>query len=165
MIRVVVAVVLTVAILAASLPAIDTARERRSASHVTAQLDRLDTSAAALVDGSDVTPVGAPNARRTVTLRLPERSLTAVPVVYVRIGQLGAIDRRESGATRPSHGRANFVTSKLRGRAPTRLVLDGADLRTPDGPIVLRGVGRHRLTLTLAERDSRVVVLVRRSGG
>ncbi len=161
MIRVVVAVVLTLAILAASLPAIDTARERRSASDVTTQLHRLDATASALVDGSDVTPAGVPDARRTVTFHLPERSLTTASVAYVEIGGTGEGRSRNDGGVRISPAdRANVVTYELRGKSPTRLVLDGVDFRTPDGPIVFRESGTHRLRLTLSERDGRVVVLV-----
>lgn len=143
MIRVVLAVVLTVVLLAAATPAIDEGKTARTAIHLDGATDRLDRAARSLLAHEDPTRPSVAGARRIVTLRLPARSWTA------------------SEATLRIDGGADRLAYRVGDGRPRRTILRGVDLRTPDGPISLRTPGRHRLVLSLV-RDDGVGVVVRR---
>lgn len=146
MIRVVLAVLLTVALLAAVTPAIDEGRERRTAIHLDRAVDRIDRAARSLRAHEDPTAPGVAGARRLVSVRLPERSWTAVSA---RLWIDGEHDR---------------IGYRLDGRRTRRMRLRGIDLRTPDGRIVVDGGSRRRLELSLV-RDDGVGVVVGGGGG
>jgi hypothetical protein len=135
--RAVLAVVLALALLACSLPALDSARTERTAGALDAATDRLRSTGERLVATSDPTTSG-PAARRTLVLDLPTRGWGARSgSVRLRDGELAW---RVAGG--PWHT----------DRAP-RLVV-------PEGPLVLDGP--TRLSLTHRLRDGRSVVVVRR---
>ena len=136
-IRVVLAVVLTLALMAVSLPAVDDARTARTASSLDAASDRVRSTSERLVATSD--PVGGETtARRVVRLDLPTRGWGA------RAGRLRLRDGRV--ARRVDGGDWHVV------RVPALVV--------PDGSLVVRG--RTRLVLTHRRRAGRSVVVVRR---
>jgi hypothetical protein len=141
-IRAVLAVVLTVALFAAALPAVDEGRAARTAMHLDGVVDRLERAALSLRAHEDPVSGRAP-ARRVVRFRLPASSWTA------------------AGATLRVDGDADAITYRLAGGRPRRQSIRGIDLRTPNGSLVLRDAGRHRLDLTLV-RDGGVGVVVRR---
>lgn len=143
MIRAVLAVALTVALLAAATPAIDEGRTARTATHLDGVTDRLDRSARSLLAHEDPTRPGVAGARRIVDLRLPARSWTA------------------AAATLRVDGETDTLAYRVGDGQPRRTTLRGVDLRTPDGPLVLRTPGHHRLVLSLV-RDDGVGVVVRR---
>lgn len=165
MLRAVLAVALAVALLAASLPAVDGARRDHAASQVRSQLERLATAARDLAARNDPVPVGNAGATRTVTLRLPARGWHSAGVAYVAIG-----GSPENDTTDTPEG--DVLAWRLVGGPPRVLRVEGVDLRTvmvagdrlaPDGrPLVLRGSGRHRVELSLVRHRGRPVVLVRR---
>jgi len=142
-IRVVLAVVLTVVLLAAATPAIDEGRAARTASHLDGAIDRLDRAARSLLAHEDPTRPSVAGARRIVALRLPARSWTA------------------SEATLRIDGEADLLAYRIGDGRPRRTTIRGVDLRTPNGSINLRAPGRHRLVLSLV-RDDGVGVVVRR---
>ena len=150
MIRVVVAVAVATALLAASLPAVDSARADRTAAHLDGEVARLSAAAASLVDDDDATVSTVPGARRVLSLAVPERSWTAAGVDVVRIGC-----RDGDGCRRPTLG------YELDNGRERRVRLD-LPLVVADGPLVLRETGPHRLELTLTRRDGTVAVLVER---
>lgn len=150
MIRVVVAVTVATALLAASLPAVDSARSDRTAAHLDGELARLSEAAASLVDRDDATTSGVPGARRVVSVSLPMRSWTAAGVDAVRIGC-----RADDGCRQPTLGYELDNGRQRRVRLALPLVV-------ADGPVVLREAGSHRLTLTLDRREGSVAVVVRR---
>ncbi|WP_101296262.1 DUF7311 family protein [Halegenticoccus soli] len=153
MIRIVLAAALTVALFAASLPAVDDARADRTAARLDADLDRFERTARDLAAREDPVEPGTPGARRTVEIRLPGRSWTAEPVEAVRIG-----------CPRP-RCRSATVTYRLSGGSVERRRVDGVALRTPGGAISLREPGVHRLRMTLERRNGAPTVIVRRSRG
>lgn len=145
MIRVVLAVVLSAAILGVSLPAIDDARADRTAARMDRAVDRVRDAAVTLL-AEDPARTRSLAAGRTVRIHLPRRSWTASPVESLRI--------EGNGADRPA-----TVCYDLPERRPVRYRID-TPLKT-DGPIVLQGHGTHRLRLVLLLRQDRPVVLVR----
>lgn len=145
MIRVVLAVCLTVALLGVSLPVVDDARQERTAARMDRTVDRLAVAAATLrSDDPTRSPALAP--RRTVDLWLPDESWGAVAVERLRL--TGA------SSTAPA-----TVSVTLPGQRPTTVRVD-APLATPAGPLVLREPGEHRLVFRLLRRGGGVVVLV-----
>jgi hypothetical protein len=130
-IRVVLAVVLLVAVVGVALSAVDAGRRDRTAAHLDAGVERVERAARLLVDRDDPTAASVPGARRVVVLRLPARSLASAGVAAVRVS--GADDE---------------VRYRIDGGRPRRHALP-VDLRTPEGPVVLRAAGRHRLWLGL----------------
>lgn len=148
MIRVVLAASLTLALLAASLPAVDDARTDRTRGRLDAALERIERAATSLATSEDPTRVAGVRARRVVTVRLPAASWTSAPVAWVAVGGY------------PGGPRGDLLAYRLAGAPPTTVELDGVDLRTGGDPVVLRGDGRRTLGLELASTDGRPVVRV-----
>ncbi|WP_299334092.1 DUF7311 family protein [Haloplanus sp.] len=143
MIRIVLAAVLTVALLAAATPAIDEGRAARTAIHLDGETDRLYRATRSLLAYEDPTRPSVTGPRRIIRVRLPTRSWTA------------------SEATLRIDGEADLLAYRVGDGRPRRTAFRDVDLRTPDGPIRLRTPGRHRLVLSLV-RDNGTGVVVRR---
>lgn len=143
MIRVVLAVLLTIALLAAVTPAVDEGRERRTAIHLDRVVDRVERAARSLRAHEDPTRPDVAGARRIVRFRLPERSWTAV------------------GASLRIDGDRDRIGYRLDGGYTHGTRLRGLDLRTPNGPVVFEGSNRHRLELSLVRSDGVGVVVTR----
>ncbi|MHC3437318.1 DUF7311 family protein [Natrialbaceae archaeon A-gly3] len=151
MIRTILAVVLSVAIVALSVPAIDHGASVRTERTLEADLAAIDEEAAALLESEELPPPGQPGPQRTVTVTLSGESLTTASVAYVAIG-----------GDRSTSDDVLVVAYRLEG-GPERTVHVDAPVR-PDGgdPIVLRGSGEHDLRLTLEpEGDERIIVVSR----
>ena len=143
MIRIVLAAVLAVALLAVSLPAVENAQTDRTDEIVRSDLESLDAAALNLYTNDEL--VEGPDARRIVTVRIPERSWSAAAVDRVVI-----------------HGENETLTYRIDGQ-PTRHVPANARLARPDrGPLVLDAPGEHRLVLRLVEHEGVSVVVVER---
>lgn len=146
MIRVVLAVALTTALLGASLPAIDDARRDHTESTVGTELRGIERAATNLLDTDDPTENGA---RRVVTVRLPARSWSDAGVDAVTIGR-----------SRAGHG-GRLTWAAVGGRQRVRRFPD-VPLRTGDGDaLTLEASGRHRLVVSLAGNGTDPVVTVR----
>lgn len=146
MIRVVLAVCLTVALLAAVTPAVDEGRETRTAIHLDRVAERIDRAARSLHAHEDPTPPDVAGARRIVRFDLPARSWTAV------------------GARLWIDGERDAIGYRLDGRPAQRTRLRGIDLRTPAGRVVFDGAARYRLDLSLVRADGVGVVVTRGRG-
>lgn len=141
-VRTVLAVVLAVALLAASLPAVEDARRRRSADLVGAEVESLSRDLGRFASVNDATR-DVPGARLVVAIRLPGRSLSSVPVA------LFALD-----------GEADAVEYRLHGGRNRRRSLP-VDLRVAgDGTRLEVGEpGPHRLRFSFRLIKSRPVVV------
>ncbi len=140
--RVVLAVLLAVAVLAAVSPAVDQARRDRAVGVVEADLARIEAASAALAATEERTGAAAPGARRVVTVRVPPGGPTSARVAYVAIG--AAPDREGDDAAD-----GDVVAIGVAGREPRIRRLD-VDLRVAgrdDAALVLRRPGTHRLVL------------------
>lgn len=82
--RVLLAVVLTVALVASAAPAIETAQQARADHRLSSAADRIQTNAEALARHSDPVPLGVPAGRRLVRVDLPEDP----PGGNIRIGNV-----------------------------------------------------------------------------
>jgi hypothetical protein len=192
-IRVVLGVVLAVALLATAAPGVERARVAESETTLDRSADALRRAAAGLAT-DDATPAGVPGARRSLSVRVPGRAWTEAPVAFLAVGcdpggcvagatgAGGAGPRRSDGGAGGAGGSdgtertgrrglraddaADVVSYRVRGRPTRRIRLVGVDVRTPAGPVVLAGPGRHRLTLTLehGDRGGRAPVVAVRRG-
>lgn len=150
MIRVVVAAVLTVATLAAALPAIDDARATATDGEVAGAIDRIERAGQALATSEDATPTRSRAARRLVDFRIPPPSLTTARPSFVAVGG------RPGGP-----GNRSLVAYGV-GSSPTRLrgLSLPVPVRTPDGPVVFEATGRHAVSLALVADGGQPVLVV-----
>jgi len=137
-IRVLLAVALTAALLAASLPAVESAAADRTAASLDRDIDALQRAGESLLAEDD------PGARRIVTISLPHRSLTAAGVESFSV---------------ECHADCSVTYTLETGASRTRRL--GVPLTTPDGPVRLGSPGTHRVTLGLVTGDDGRVVTVR----
>jgi hypothetical protein len=138
-IRVVLAAVLAAAMLGASLPAVEDARADRAATAIAASVERLSAAGSALAFESDPTRDPAVAPTRAVTFSLPQPTWTTAGVGFVAVG----------GSPDGPGDRAVVAYAVGDGRQTTRRLSVPLPLRTPDGPVVLRGRGDRSVTLSL----------------
>jgi hypothetical protein len=144
-IRVVLTVLLAVALVAVAVPAIDEGRESRTATRLDGVTDRLDRAVRSLRAHEDPTRPGVGAARRIVSLRIPSESWSA------------------TGGTLYVDADRDRIGYRLEGNHPRWTPVQGVDLRTPAGTLVVESPGRHRLSLSLVREDG-VAVVVGRGG-
>lgn len=84
MIRYVLAALLTVALIAIAMPAVDRAAAVNSERQAERAVARVSEAAVSLAETEELPPRGEPGPRRFVTVALPSRSLTSAPVVTLR---------------------------------------------------------------------------------
>lgn len=137
----VLAAVVAAALLAAALPAVETARTDRTAAAMDRTVDRVERAGSALL-AEEATDAGA---RRVVTVSLPARSFTAAGVdqFAVRCSRDCRVSYRVAGG-------------ELQSRR-----LPSVPLATPGGPVTFSTPGTHRLALGLRRQDGSRVVTVR----
>lgn len=158
MLRVVIAVALAAALLATTMPALETAQRQRTATQLAGEADRLATAVADLRAREQAT-VG-PGARRVVTVRIPQRDWTHAGTRYLAIGG-------RPGATGAAQDGAAFAWRVDGGDEQWRHVpgLRVVPVETCGGrPIRLREPGTHRIALELAWRDGERLIRARRIG-
>jgi hypothetical protein len=155
-IRVVVAVALTTALVAASLPAVADARADRTDAELRTAGEHVRRAAAALWTDEDATRSGVSGARRVVTVHLPRASWAAAGVAWFAVGGAPASEA-DAPESRPRN--RSLVAYRVRDGPTRRLRLPGVAVRTPEGPVVLREAGAHRLRLRLVRDGGRAVVV------
>lgn len=138
MIRALLAVALATALLAASVPAVESAAADRTAATLDRDIGRLQTAGESLLADEDV------GGHRTLTVSLPTERLTAAGVDSFTIG------------CRPVCA-VRYVLAN--GVARTRTF--SLPLVTPDGPVRLSRPGEHRISLGLVMEDGTRVVTLR----
>lgn len=142
MIRVVLAVAVAAALLAASLPAIEAARADRTAGGMERFRDRIVAAGESLL-ASDAAGAGA---RRVVDLVVPAGSMTRAGVT-----RLSLACRRECR-----------LVYRLDGGRRERHPLGNLPLSTPAGPVEFARPGSHRIVLRLVDDGGRRVVAITR---
>lgn len=159
MLRAVFAVTLAVAMLAVTVPAMETAGVATADTRTETAVETVIDEMRALAISEDPVPKNHQGARRFVTVRLPARSWTTAGVEYVSID--GA-----PGEPSPSSNRTAFAWKVTGGTMQTTHVPSlriRASARDGNGPLVLERGGRHRLRLSLVAADGeRPLVVVDR---
>lgn len=137
MLRVVLAVAMAAALLAASLPAVETARVHYGDEQTVGELEALEAAATTLAERNDPPPPGVAGPRRTVTLSLPEGTWSAAGLERLRIDP----DTRSESYT-PVRWRVDGGTGQTRQLRGNLTTVESKPLAIDDG-------GRQRLVLEL----------------
>jgi hypothetical protein len=148
MLRVVLAVVLSAALLGLALPVADSARVAHANSQVHTELDHLDTAAAELRATSDPTEPRIEGAHVERTVLLPGPAWGKATIAWLEI---------------PPRADHSGVRWRVAGGTTQRFQLSVPLVAPPDG-LTIRESGRHRLRLELQRRETGVVVVVSRAG-
>lgn len=146
-VRTLLTVLVAVALLGASMPAVEDARTTRTDERLEAAVGKLSDAAASLVAHDDPLDRCGVGASRTVTVSLPDGGFTDARASYLAVGG----SRHE-----PS---PSVVTYKTAGQPPRQLDV-GVRFVTGDDPLVLTP-GRHVLRLTLVRTPDGPGVCVR----
>lgn len=142
MIRYVLAVLLTVALVATASAGLERASAVRGEQQVETELAKIDAAAVSLMEADDVPPPGQVGPRRVVTLDLPEGGLTTASVD-------GLVFEREANAT--------IVRYRFDGRQPQSMLIDA--------PIVNAAASEQRIELGgRASTVTMALVLTRSTG-
>lgn len=153
MIRYVLAALLTVALLAVAIPAIDRGATMNTERAVDSSIADVDDAATSLVATEEVSPEGHPDPQRVVAISLPERSLTTTGVDRFEIVPNETADFSD----------VRYVLED--GTTRTAVIDERIVRRDPDGtePVELDGTGTVRLRLTLrADAEGNPIVVARR---
>ncbi|MBX0286096.1 DUF7311 family protein [Haloarcula salinisoli] len=147
--RVVLAAVLTAALLAVALPAMADVGANRAESTMDRQLGTLGEELETMVETDD--PTVGRGARHVAKLRLPDRSLTSAAVTRLRF-----LSREEVAV----------ASWRVGDSATSRTRLAGVPVRgAGGGPVTVREPGTHRLVFELRSRAGKPVLTVKRLGG
>lgn len=152
MIRYVVAIILTVALVGVGLAGLDYAAGANSEQQVTGAVSNFEDSAVSLVQNEELPPRGYDGPQRYVTMNMPDRSLTKKPLTHFRIRRV--------------EDRHSVVTFRVGGRALQTETIDVPITNVTGGDVVeLAGGTDHELRLTLVrgEDDRPIVEVVRQS--
>ena len=154
MIRYVVAAILAVALLAISIPIIDTAASMNSERQLDAALATIDDEATSLMENEEVTPEGHPDPQRVIDVDLPEQSLTSERVDHFELVP------HENGSASYTHARYVLEDGTTREEVIDEKIVwdDPAENETTE----LGGTGTQRLALVLLEDDRGEPVIVAR---
>lgn len=148
MIRYVVAIILTVALVGIGLAGVDYAANANSDQQVTASVTDLEDAAVSLLQDDELPPEGHVGPKRWVTIEMPDRSLTKKPVDHFEIRRID--DERSVVRYRIGRGPAKTET------------MDVPITNVTGGDVVELGGGRdHELRLTLVrDGDGRPIVRI-----
>lgn len=153
MIRYVVAVILTVALVAAAQGGIDYAASANSDRMVATGVADLEDAAVSLASNEEMPPPGVSGAQRFVTVDLPGRSMTETPVEHFEL-------RRVTGE------RMTVASYRITGGSLETEVIDVPITNDTGGEVVkLNGTRDRNLVLTLdrTDDDRPIVKVVRES--
>lgn len=154
MIRVVLTVLVAVALLATTMPALEDAQTATAAERLETESDRIERAVGGLVSGSMSVSDPSLAARTTVTVRAP--SGVAAP----QIDRLALIGPERSGTESGAalRYRIDGRQSRTRAIAPESAP---AAVEVVDGPIALRTQGESRLALRLVDDNGPTVQITR----
>ncbi len=154
-VRVVLAVVLAGALLAAAMPAVETAQDARAEQQLTASTDALVAAADTMVRQSDPVPSGIPGAQRRVRMTIPDsRDAT------IRLHNVPAPNETGAGQGEIVASVGDHSAEARRLRTPLRIRRDDGSFAPPDSTLVVRTDGS--LWLTYRRLDGRPTLVVAR---
>ena len=140
MIRYVLAVLLTVAILGIAMPAVEDTAGKQSDQQVANQVAKIEGAAVSLVENEELPPEGKTGARRSITLRFPGDSLLSRPVTDFEIERI--------------RSNLSVVRYTVEGRSRQRLFIDAPVASAADGKIELGGTGEKEFVLTYERNET-----------
>jgi len=153
-IRIVLTVAVAVALLAASMPALETARATTTAERLDSEVDRIERATASVVSGSVAVTDPSLAARASVTVRVPSG------VTAASIGRIALV---EVGGPRP--GTRIALRYRLVGGRdrylPLRADAVAARIELATGVVDLRPGGESRLELRYVDDDGPTIRITR----
>ncbi|MBX0288078.1 DUF7311 family protein [Haloarcula salinisoli] len=150
MMRHVVAVLMTIALVSVSLPVIDDVAADRSQQTLETELSQIRNSAESLSHEEENARANTSNPRRIVELDFPDASFTTKPVETARI-----TPNHDAGTTR--------ITYAVVGRTTSQMTVDAVVAGPDNGTVELGGDEKRRFVLELTHdsANNRVVELRR----
>lgn len=149
MIRTVVAVLLTVAIVGASVPALERGAAVNSENAVEAEITKIGDAATSLYTNEQAPPRNVSGPQRQLTVTLPRDTLQLDPVANL------TIDRRE---------KFSVVSYRIEGQPRQRTTIDAPIVNTTFGnTTTLQGAGERDIRLELRKHNSTSVVVLSRA--
>jgi hypothetical protein len=173
-VRVAFTVALTVAVFAATVPAVELAGVQRSDAQARSAAEELVESARTLAAGNDAVPPGDDPARRVVTVDLPSDGFASAPLRSFEVGPPPDPNSGSDGhdsAEGPRRGAdpalgsddpdATRIAWRVAGGDRYALLADGVRIRpAAEDALRVAGGGRVTFSLRLVSRDGRPVVLI-----
>lgn len=150
MIRYVIAVLFTVAMLSVTIPIVGDTAASSAETQVERELATVDEKANSLLYNEDIPASGVSGPTREVTLSFPQESLTSDSVSEVVLQR-----ETDTPITR--------ATYHIDGRAPGYYVIDApivANTTTPDEPVTIEGDSNVKLHLQLEKSTSGEKIIV-----
>lgn len=139
MIRYVLAIVLTAALLGVAFSAVDRGARMQSDRQVESELVAIETAATSLLEDEQLPPGGEDGPRRIVEVELPAGGLLADPVATFVVSRLSGTER-------------SVASYRVEGTARQRTVLDAPIVADDGGSLDLSGrSGTVRLVLELRQ--------------
>ena len=150
MIRTVVAVLLTVAIIGVSMPAVERGAMTNSQNTVEQQVSKLSKASESLVQNEQVPPEGVRGPQRSVTLTFPADSLFSVPLSKFRIER--------------QPGNLTVLRYRLEGGAGQQATIDAPIVNSEfENTTSLGGTGEREYRLGLQRHNETSVVVLSRA--
>ncbi|MDJ1431440.1 hypothetical protein [Halostagnicola sp. A-GB9-2] len=143
MIRYVLAVILAVALLVLSVPAIDLVAGVQTERQLEGDVSDLEDATVSLFENEEVSHDGTLAPQRTVTLTFPDDSLTTVPADYVRIDRV--------------HNETSIVSYSVDGRSERQQTIDApivSEDSTQNETVELGGSGEETTIVLRLETDA-----------
>jgi len=141
MMRHIVAVLMTLALISVSMPVIDDVAADRSQKALETELAKIQDSAEALSNDEEQARGNTNNPQRIVTLEFPEKSFTTRPVETVRIN--------------PHHAAGkSTITYSVVGRENSQMTVDAAIVGPDNGTVELGGNPERRFVLELQQDNA-----------
>ena len=122
MIRVVLAVLTTLALFGISLPAIESVQTSQTEDAIEAELQTLDQTANELLETEE--EIEGPGSRSTVSIEPPEASMTHAPVKYINISPDEFRYQVDGGAERTINPETPFIRSA--GAQTEKIIISGS---------------------------------------
>jgi len=148
MIRTVVAVLLTVAILGVSVPAMERGAGVNSENAVEAEMNELGNAAESLYQNEQAPPENVSGPQRTLSVSFPKDTLQSEPVENV------SIHRKDE---------FSIVTYRVAGRTQKQTTIDAPIVNVErENTTVMKGAGKRDLRLELRKENSTSFVVLSR---
>lgn len=149
MIRTVVAVLLTVAIVGVSVPALERGAGVNSENAVEAEIDKIGNAAESLYQNEQAPPEGVAGPQRTLSVNFPTDTLQSEPVKNVSI-----LRRAEF----------SIVRYRIAGRTERQTTIDAPIVNNDrENTTVMTGGGKRDLRLELRKKNSTSFVVLSRA--
>jgi len=150
MIRTVIAVLLAIAIVRVSVPALERGAATNSENVVERQVEKISTASVSLAENEQVPPENVSGPQRTISVRFPDDSLRSDPVSTFRI------ERQPEGYS--------IIRYRIEDQSMQQETVDAPIVNAKyDNTTRLSGAGKRDLRLELRKHNETAVVVLSRA--